>query len=91
MIVRQSFIAYHQGMNQNRLLDSLTQPEEALLTARQVSELLQVHITTVRRWSKNRQLKSYRLGGAGHHRYMLQDVKEFLSAQDIDDIPTQAE
>ena len=54
-------------------------PPEKLLTARQVADLLQVHITTVRRWSRNGMLKSYRLGCRGDRRYRQNDVFVFLS------------
>jgi len=53
---------------------------EKLLTARQVANLLQVHITTVKRWSRSGMLKSYRLGSRGDLRYREADVLAFLNA-----------
>jgi excisionase family DNA binding protein len=55
--------------------------EEIFLTARQIADLLQVHVTTVRRWSRSGELISYRLGNRGHRRYMAKDVDVFLGKQ----------
>ena len=60
---------------------SFSHSEETLLTARQIADLLQVHVTTVRRWSKSGELASYRLGTRGHRRYMAKDVDVFLGKQ----------
>lgn len=53
---------------------------EKLLTAREVAELLHVHIATVRRWSRRGVLKSYRVGPRGHRRYKLEDVYACLES-----------
>lgn len=65
---------------------SFSHSEETLLTARQIAELLQVHVTTVRRWSNNVGLKSYRMGNRGHRRYRMKDVEEFLSTENTNGI-----
>jgi excisionase family DNA binding protein len=62
------------------------QSEEVLLTARQVAGLLQVHVTTVRRWSNSDGLKSYRMGNRGHRRYRMKDVEGFLSTENTNGI-----
>ncbi|MEE8373026.1 MAG: helix-turn-helix domain-containing protein [Dehalococcoidia bacterium] len=51
---------------------------EAMLTARQVSDFLQVSISTVRRWSSSGMLKCYRVGSRGDRRYQRDDVLRFL-------------
>jgi excisionase family DNA binding protein len=51
---------------------------EAMLTARQVADFLQVSISTVRRWSDKGMLKFYRIGSRGDRRYRREDVMEFL-------------
>ena len=49
-----------------------------LLTASEVSRLLHIHINTVRRWSDNGTLKSYRIGTRGDRRFDKDDITEFL-------------
>jgi excisionase family DNA binding protein len=67
---------------------SVGQTKETLLTARQIADLLQVHITTVRRWSRSGELTSYRLGSRGHRRYTAKDVDVFLGKQNGSGIST---
>jgi excisionase family DNA binding protein len=51
---------------------------ETMLTVRQVADFLHVSISTVRRWSDSRMLKSYRVGPRGDRRYLRDDVLSFL-------------
>ena len=51
---------------------------EAMLTARQVADFLQVSISTVRRWSDRGLLKYYRIGSRGDRRYRREDVMRFI-------------
>jgi excisionase family DNA binding protein len=51
---------------------------ETMLTIRQVADFLHVSISTVRRWSDSRMLKSYRVGPRGDRRYLRDDVLSFL-------------
>ena len=51
---------------------------EAMLTARQVADFLQVSISTVRRWSDRGMLQFYRIGSRGDRRYRRDDVMRFL-------------
>jgi len=47
---------------------------DGMLTAKEVAKLLNVHINTVRRWSKQGVLKSYRIGPRGDRRFKREDV-----------------
>jgi excisionase family DNA binding protein len=51
-----------------------------MLTTSDVARLLNVHINTVRRWSNQGILKSYRIGSRDDRRFERNDVIEFLSA-----------
>ncbi len=57
---------------------------EKMLTCRQVADFLNVSICTVRRWDKNRMLKSYRVGQRGDRRYRREDVGRFLERSGSD-------
>lgn len=46
----------------------------SMLTAKQAADLLNVHINTVRRWSKQGILKAYRIGPRGDRRFKREDV-----------------
>ncbi len=59
------------------------QPFEAMLTARQVADFLQVHISTLRRWSDKGVLKSYRVGPRRDRRYRQEDVLSFVHEDHI--------
>jgi excisionase family DNA binding protein len=50
-----------------------------MLTTSEVARLLNVHINTVRRWSNQGVLKTYRIGSRGDRRFNREDVTEFLS------------
>jgi len=52
---------------------------EELLTARQAADFLKVHISTIRRWSRNGVLKSYQLGPRGDRRYRREDIVALLN------------
>ena len=49
-----------------------------MLTISEVANLLSVHINTVRRWSNQGILKSYRIGSRGDRRFRQEDVENFL-------------
>jgi excisionase family DNA binding protein len=51
---------------------------ERMLTVNEVAHLLHVHPSTVRRWEKQGQLKSYRLGSKGVIRFKKGDVFHFI-------------
>ena len=50
-----------------------------MLTARQVSQMLNVHINTVRRWDVRGVLRAYRIGPRGDRRFSREDVALFLA------------
>jgi excisionase family DNA binding protein len=50
-----------------------------MLTTSDVARLLSVHINTVRRWSNQRILKSYRIGSRGDRRFKKEDIDSFFS------------
>jgi len=47
---------------------------EKMLTVSDVAHLLNVHPSTVRRWEKEGQLKSYRFGAKGIIRFKREDI-----------------
>ncbi len=54
---------------------------DSMLTTSDVAELLNVHINTIRRWSNQGTLKSYRIGGRGDRRFHREDIAIFLSTR----------
>jgi len=50
-----------------------------MLTIAETAHLLNVHINTVRRWSDQGLLKSYRIGTRGDRRFRQEDVYGFIS------------
>lgn len=56
-------------------IDTETTP---LMTVKDVSRVLNVHINTVRRWSNKGILKSCRIGDRGDRRFKKEDVSRFL-------------
>ena len=52
---------------------------DRMLTVSEVAYLLRVHPSTVRRWEKQGQLKSYRLGSKGVIRFKRGDISHFIN------------
>ena len=52
-----------------------------MLNVEEVARILNVHINTVRRWSNNGMIKTYRIGPRGDRRYQYDDVTNFLEEQ----------
>jgi excisionase family DNA binding protein len=52
---------------------------DPMLTTSDVARLLNVHINTVRRWSNQGVLKTYRIGARGDRRFHRDDITSFLS------------
>lgn len=50
-----------------------------MLTVKEVADYLHVHINTVRKWSDEGILKSYRIGPRGDRRFNSQDVEYFIN------------
>ena len=51
-----------------------------MFTTRDLAKFLNVHINTVRRWSDQGIIKSYRIGPRGDRRFAREDVQAFLAA-----------
>jgi excisionase family DNA binding protein len=51
-----------------------------MFTTRELAKFLNVHINTVRRWSDQGVIKSYRIGPRGDRRFSKDDVLSFLAA-----------
>jgi len=51
---------------------------DALLSAAEAAELLNVHINTVRRWSDNGILEAYRIGPRGDRRLRQREIDNYL-------------
>ena len=49
-----------------------------MLTTSEVARMLSVHINTVRRWSNQGILKSYRIGSRGDRRFKKEDIDDFF-------------
>ena len=54
-----------------------------LLRMGEVAEMLSVHPNTVRKWSDNGLLPSYRFGRRGDRRFMLEDVMRLITVQRV--------
>lgn len=51
---------------------------DPMLTTSDVARLLNVHINTVRRWSNQGILRTYRIGSRGDRRFQREDITSFL-------------
>ena len=49
-----------------------------MLTVREVARLLHVHPNTLRRWSNNGRIKSYRITPRGDRRFKREEIVRFL-------------
>ena len=56
----------------------------AMLNISDVAHLLNVHVNTVRRWSNQGLLKSYRIGSRGDRRFKKKDVETFLVLDNVE-------
>ncbi len=50
-----------------------------MLTVREVAKLLHIHVNTVRRWSDQGIIKSYRITRRGDRRFKREDIAVFLA------------
>ena len=50
-----------------------------MLTTSDVAHMLNVHINTVRRWSNQGILRTYRIGSRGDRRFIRGDIEDFLN------------
>ena len=51
----------------------------AMLTVKEVAQLLSIHVNTVRRWSNQGIIKSYRITSRGDRRFRREDLARFLA------------
>jgi len=51
---------------------------KGMLTPGEVSQLLGIHINTVRRWSRTGKLPAYRISTRGDRRFKREDIDGFL-------------
>jgi excisionase family DNA binding protein len=63
---------------------------EPMLTTTEVARILNVHINTVRRWSNQGTLTSYRIGSRGDRRFKKADIDRFCAANRSDSGVTDA-
>ena len=52
--------------------------DEPLVTTKEAAKILNVSETSIRRWTKNNLLKSYRVGFRDERRFLLADLESFL-------------
>jgi excisionase family DNA binding protein len=57
------------------LIDTEMMP---MLTVKDVADLLNIHVNTVRRWSDQGILKAFRITSRGDRRFRQQDIERFL-------------
>ena len=50
-----------------------------MLTVKGVARMLHIHVNTVRRWSDQNILKSYRITRRGDRRFRREDIARFLA------------
>ena len=65
-------------MKEERVSQIKQRELERLLTAREVADLLHVHVSSVGRWSRQGKLRFYRVGFRGDMRFQLKDVIDFM-------------
>jgi len=54
---------------------------DPMMTTGEVARLLNVHINTVRRWSNQGVLRTFRLGARGDRRFRREDIVNLLEAK----------
>ncbi|MEE8373303.1 MAG: helix-turn-helix domain-containing protein [Dehalococcoidia bacterium] len=53
----------------------------AMLTIREVSQILHVHSNTLRRWSDQGIIRAYRIGPRGDRRFKREDIVSILQSK----------
>ena len=54
---------------------------QKLLTIRQASEVLNVHVETLRRWDRSGKLKAIRVNDRGDRRYKSEDLEKMVKTK----------
>jgi excisionase family DNA binding protein len=57
-----------------------------MLTVKDVARLLNIHVNTVRRWSDQNILKSYRVTSRGDRRFRQEDIAHYLAELNQQDL-----
>jgi putative resolvase len=52
---------------------------DGMLTVKQVAKLLNVHPNTLRRWTKDGRIPSYRISPRGDRRFKQEEIARFLA------------
>ena len=52
-----------------------------MLTVREASQLLRVHMNTLRRWSDQGIIRAYRIGPRGDRRFRMEDIAVLLAEE----------
>lgn len=73
MLNKQSKVTIHPKVN------TVPSHMDTMLTSREVAQILNIHINTVRRWSNQGILRAYRVGPRGDRRFIRQDIESFLT------------
>lgn len=60
-------------------LKFMSQKTNPMLTVNEVAKLLHIHKNTVRRWSDQGIIKSYRITKRGDRRFQKEDITKFLA------------
>ncbi len=69
----------HKGpYDKERLEELISSTASPLLTLTQAARMLNVHVSTLRRWSNLGLIKTYRIGPRADRRFKADDVKEVL-------------
>ena len=55
--------------------------DKVMLSVSDVSQLLGIHVNTVRRWCQKGVLTAYRIGSRGDRRFRREDVDNFLGGK----------
>ena len=55
-----------------------------MLTVREVARLLHIHSNTVRRWSDQGMIRTYRISLRGDRRFRREDIASFLAELNVD-------
>jgi excisionase family DNA binding protein len=67
-------------MEINNQIDNI-QTLDNMLTLKEVAMLLHVHPNTLRRWSDEGKIGSFRINNRGDRRFMTQDIVSFLNGK----------